>query len=198
MPRLSGVGRAARYPGSSKAVDSNQIAQTQAGKRRGEALPSTEPAEEMEEVSGEAMAFSTFRPDREGVRKVLGDLEADVMEYIWSRGDNSQGINVREVFEALSQSRPIAYTTVMNTMSRLARKQLLNVRKEETAYFYSPNFTQLQFIETFIGRILDDLLVSFGPATRAQLEQRLTEEERERIARLKSEMAKIREAEEVD
>lgn len=192
MPRLSGVGRAARYRGDSKAVDTNQISQTQATKRVEEASPSAKLPEDREEVSGEAMAFSTFRPDREGVRKVLGDLEADVMEYIWSRSDNSQGINVREVFEALSQSRPIAYTTVMNTMSRLARKQLLNVRKEETAYFYSPNFTQLQFIETFIGRILDDLLVSFGQTTRAQLEKRVSEAERERVDELKRRMEELR------
>ena len=29
--------------------------------------------------------ISVFRPDRPGVRKVLGDLEAEIMELIWAR-----------------------------------------------------------------------------------------------------------------
>jgi hypothetical protein len=29
--------------------------------------------------------ISTFRPDRPGIRKVLGDLEAEIMELIWAR-----------------------------------------------------------------------------------------------------------------
>ncbi len=145
----------------------------------------------------EAATFSTFRPDRTGVRKVLGDLEADVMEYIWLQPAAAHGLNVREVFEAFNQpGQPIAYTTVMNTMSRLARKQLLSVRKEGPAFLYSPKLSQEKFIETFIGRILDDLLVSFGPATRAQLEQRLKEEERARLSGLKRELAELRDAEE--
>lgn len=34
-------------------------------------------------------AISVFHPDRPGIRKVLGDLEAEIMELIWSRPFNS-------------------------------------------------------------------------------------------------------------
>ncbi len=108
--------------------------------------------------------ISTFRPDRPGIRKVLGDLEAEIMEFVWVRPIH-QGTMVREVFEALYERRRIAYTTVMNTMTRLAKKNLLRVEKEDQAYTYYPNFTQQEFISRFVGRILEDLLVNFSDAT---------------------------------
>lgn len=108
--------------------------------------------------------ISVFRPDRQGIRKVLGDLEADIMELIWSR-PSEQGTMVRDVFEVLYEQRRIAYTTVMNTMTRLAKKHLLHVEKNEQAYVYYPTFTQQEFISRFVGYILDDLLVSFSGTT---------------------------------
>ncbi len=108
--------------------------------------------------------ISTFRPDRPGIRKVLGDLEAEIMELIWTR-PVGQGTMVRDVFEALYERRRIAYTTVMNTMTRLAKKNLLRVEKEDQAYIYYPNFTQQEFVSRFVGRILEDLFVSFSDAT---------------------------------
>src|SRR5258706_14199477 len=92
--------------------------------------------------------FSVIRTDRPGIRKVLGDLEAEIMELIWSHPAD-QGITVRDVFEVLyerrlsesaDERRRIAYTTVMNTMTRLAQKQLLRVEKVDQAYVYYPNF----------------------------------------------------------
>src|SRR5713101_5268605 len=73
--------------------------------------------------------ISVFRPDRPGIRKVLGDLEAEIMELVWSRPAD-QGTTVRDIFEILyerrlrNERRRIAYTTAMNTMARLAKKNL--------------------------------------------------------------------------
>jgi predicted transcriptional regulator len=108
--------------------------------------------------------ISTFHPDRPGIRKVLGDLEAEIMEFVWTRPAD-QGTTVRDVFEVLYTRRRIAYTTVMNTMSRLATKKHLRVKKDDQAYIYYPNFTQQEFVSHFVGRILEDLLVSFSGAT---------------------------------
>jgi len=90
--------------------------------------------------------ISVFRADRPGIRKVLGDLEAEIMELIWAR-PAGQGTTVRDVFEVLYERRRLAYTTVMNTMTRLARKKLLRVEKVDQAYVYYPNFTQEEFID---------------------------------------------------
>jgi predicted transcriptional regulator len=97
------------------------------------------------------------------------------MECIWAH-PAEQGITVREVFEALYERRQadhqssIAYTTVMSTMTRLAKKNLLRVEKQELAYVYFPLLTQQEFISRFVGRILEDLLVNFTGETLQHLD----------------------------
>jgi predicted transcriptional regulator len=54
----------------------------------------------------------------------------------------------------------------MNTMTRLAKKNLLHVvEKHDLAYVYYPNQTQQEFVSRFVGRILEDLFVNFSGAT---------------------------------
>lgn len=108
--------------------------------------------------------ISTFRPDRPGIRKVLGDLEAEIMELIWARPLH-QGTTVRDIFEVLYERRRLAYTSIMNTMTRLAKKKLLRVEKKDQAYIYYPSCTQQEFVSQFVGRILEDLFVDFSGAT---------------------------------
>jgi len=108
--------------------------------------------------------ISTFRPDRPGIRKVLGDLEAEIMELIWARPPD-QGTTVRDIFEVLYERRRLAYTSIMNTMTRLAKKKLLRVEKKDLAYIYYPSCTQQEFVSQFVGRILEDLFVDFSGAT---------------------------------
>ncbi len=117
--------------------------------------------------------FSVVHPDRPGIRKVLGDLEAEIMELIWAR-PLDQGTTVRDIFEVLyerrllastDERRRIAYTTVMNTMTRLAKKQLLRTEKQDQAYIYYPNFSQEEFVSRFVEHMLENLLVNFAGAT---------------------------------
>ena len=58
------------------------------------------------------------------------------MDILWLTGEN----NVREVAEKLS--RPLAYTTVMTTLDRLYKKGLLERRKSERAFLYSPRLSR--------------------------------------------------------
>ncbi len=110
-----------------------------------------------------------LRLDRPGIRAVLGDLEAEVMELIWARPLGT-AVTVREVYEALSGRRRLAYTTVMSTMARLARKGLLVAEKAEPAYFYRPALSREEFIDHFVGAALERLLVNFAGAARRRLE----------------------------
>src|SRR5579884_294768 len=112
--------------------------------------------------------ITTFRTDRPGIRKVLGDLEAEIMELIWARPAD-QGTTVRDIFEILYDRRRIAYTTVMSTMSRLAKKNLLHVVKHDHTYIYYPNVSQQEFIARFVDRIVADLLVNFTGETLSAL-----------------------------
>jgi predicted transcriptional regulator len=108
-------------------------------------------------------SLHTFRPDRSGIRKILGDLEAEIMEYVWSRED-TQGVTVREVYEAILAQRHIAYTTVMSTMARLAKKQVLRVTTDQTAYLYFPTMTQEALLSHVAGRMMEDVLLHFSDA----------------------------------
>jgi predicted transcriptional regulator len=56
----------------------------------------------------------------------------------------------------------------MNTMTRLAKKNLLCAVKSDLAYVYRPTYTQDELVTTVVGRIIKDLLMSFsGETTRA-------------------------------
>lgn len=112
--------------------------------------------------------LNTFRPDRPGIRKVFGDLEAAVMELVWAK-PAGVGTTVREVFEALYEHRRIAYTSVMNTMHRLATKNVLRAEKDGQAHVYYATLTQDEFISRFVSRVLEDLLVAFADASAASI-----------------------------
>lgn len=138
--------------------------------------------------------ISVFRPDRPGVRKVLGDLEAEIMEIVWGRPRN-QGTAVRDVFEMLQRRRPVAYTTVMTTMTRLARKQLLRAEKHGQAYIYFPTTTEDEFVSGFVGRILENLMVSFAGVTIKRLRALADPRASARARRLLARIARQRETE---
>src|SRR5438445_3919553 len=58
----------------------------------------------------------------------LGELEAEVMEHVWERGESS----VRAAMEALNAraAEPRAYTTYMTVLARLHAKGMLERRRE--------------------------------------------------------------------
>lgn len=65
----------------------------------------------------------------------LGDLEAVVMDHVWSADD---GLTVRDVLENLDREPPLAYTTVLTVMDNLHRKGFLTREKEGRAFRYLP------------------------------------------------------------
>ena len=85
----------------------------------------------------------------------LGPLENTVMEIIWNRGD----CNVHDVIEGLD--RPLAYTTVMTTLDRLFKKTLLDRRKDERAFIYSPRLSRKEWEEKRAGDLVAGFLA--GP-----------------------------------
>ncbi len=71
--------------------------------------------------------------------KGFGELEAVVMDLLWSR---SGPATVRSVHDELVAQRQIAYTTVMSTMDNLFRKGWLLREKIGLAYHYRPKMTR--------------------------------------------------------
>ncbi len=66
----------------------------------------------------------------------LGHLERTALDILWACGEAS----VHEVVQKLP--RPLAYTTVMTTLDRLYKKGLLDRRKAERAFLYSPRWSR--------------------------------------------------------
>src|ERR1700739_4292314 len=83
--------------------------------------------------------------DRSEVPPPLHELEADVMEAVWDRGEAS----VREVMEALNAGgdKERAYTTYMTIMARLDSKGLLERRREGKTDFYRPRYARDQYAD---------------------------------------------------
>ncbi|QNG18832.1 transcriptional regulator [Rhodococcus triatomae] len=65
----------------------------------------------------------------------LGELERAVMDHLWS---SSEPQTVRQVHEALSARRELAYTTVMTVLQRLAKKHLVVQQRDDRAHRYVP------------------------------------------------------------
>ncbi len=81
----------------------------------------------------------------------LGQLEAAIMERLWSYG---RPVAVREVLEDLQRDRTIAYTTVMTVMDNLHRKGLLTREMAGRAYRYQPARTREQYNAAVMGEAL--------------------------------------------
>ncbi len=70
---------------------------------------------------------------RRNARDIPPPLELECLSVLWRVGES----NVRTVQEALAASRPLAYTTVMTMLERLAKKQLVSRRKTGRHFVYA-------------------------------------------------------------
>ena len=76
-------------------------------------------------------------------------------------------MTVREVLEILKKKKPIAYTTVMNTMDRLYEKGLLDRRIEKGKggvycyYVYWPKLEEQNFKKAAVSEVLNSLIENF-------------------------------------
>jgi predicted transcriptional regulator len=123
----------------------------------------------------------TFDPRKKGLRKILGDLEADVMEAIWEAGRAT----VHDVHVRLAAAdRELAYTTIMTVMSRLAEKGLLKRRKDGAAYVYTPAATKEEFTRRTVGTVLSELLDDFTAPAMSQFVELMDEQDEAAIEAL--------------
>ena len=95
----------------------------------------------------------------------LGPLEAEVMGVLWQA---DQALSVREVAGRLNADRaaPLAYTTVMTVLSRLAGKNILLREPRGRGFVYSPAVADTA--EIAVRGVLDE----FGDAALARFVDR--------------------------
>lgn len=133
------------------------------------------------------MAFNFHKP---GLQKLLGELEAAIMEVLWA---DEAAITVRDVHDRLPGKR--AYTTVMTVMSNLADKGLLVVDKEGVAHRYRPASSREAYTREHVGQIIDGLLSDFGDPAIAHFAESLNQAQLERFQQLAEEVARRRKEE---
>ena len=95
-------------------------------------------------------------------RQVPPPLELVCLKALWSLGEGS----VTDVRRIVAVNKPLAYTTVMTLLDRLARKNIVARRKVGRAFLYVPQVSQdsvrrmafREFIESYFDGSADGLI----------------------------------------
>lgn len=104
------------------------------------------------------------------------------MKVVWQKDEAT----VRDVHEALSESRPIAYTTVMTMMRILQEKGYLVRATGERAHVYRPAKPQQQVIGGMVRDFLDRVFDGASDALLVHLarDNKLTPKQRRIVRQL--------------
>jgi predicted transcriptional regulator len=81
----------------------------------------------------------------------LTPQELAIMKVVWQKDEST----VRDVYETLRETRPIAYTTVMTMMRILQEKGYLTRATQEKAHVYRPAKPSQQVIGGMVRDFLD-------------------------------------------
>jgi predicted transcriptional regulator len=94
-------------------------------------------------------------------RELPPPLELLCLKALWSLGEGS----VNDVRRIVFESKPLAYTTVMTLLDRLARKGVVARRKAGRAFLYAPQVSRdsvrrmafREFLEIYFDGSAEDL-----------------------------------------
>ncbi len=112
----------------------------------------------------------------------LGPLEERLLEKLWQCGNGT-------VRELLDDSCPdLAYTTVMTTLDRLFKKNLLSREAEGRAFRYTPRVTREQLHREAAGEAFRQMLHDSGASSLplSYLVEIVTENDAELLDRLQA------------
>jgi BlaI family transcriptional regulator, penicillinase repressor len=116
----------------------------------------------------------------------LTPQELAIMKVVWSLDTPT----VRNVYEVLRKTRPIAYTTVMTMMNVLEDKGYLTKKVQGRAHAYTPTRPRHQvvgaMVRDFVDRVFDG--ASSSLLLHLAKDSRLTERQRRAVQRIVEEM----------
>lgn len=103
---------------------------------------------------------AVFRPNQDGLKKMLGDLEAEAMEITW---ELNRSVTIREVYEIMRErGKKGSYLTLMTVMNRLEEKGILKiVATVQRANVFLPIYGKNEFLEIATGLIVESLVQDF-------------------------------------
>lgn len=102
----------------------------------------------------------TFKLDRSGMARWFGELEAGILEALWTMGEGTVA-TVSAQMEA-----PQQYTTIQTVLNRLVDKGVLRrTGKIGGAYVYQPVEDRATFLAHASREVVASLLQDFGQAS---------------------------------
>lgn len=123
----------------------------------------------------------TVRLSAHGFAKVLGDLEARVLQAIWDIGEP---VPARIVHERVIREHDVALLTVITVLNKLVDKKLVRRRRRRGLLHYQASWSEADFRAHAARRVVDGIL-SFGPAAvAASFVDALAEHDPEQLAEL--------------
>jgi predicted transcriptional regulator len=129
----------------------------------------------------EHTVVTAFKPHSEGLSKLFGSLESDIIELIWQHGSAS----ARDIFEALrDQGQRLSYGAVKTVLDRLAKKQVLLREMADGQYTYRALLGREEFANSAVREIIGSLLDSFGAPVYAQFIDQMRAADPEQLALL--------------
>src|SRR3954452_20206711 len=109
---------------------------------------------------------------------VLHELESEVMDAVWDRGEAS----VREVMETLNEAtpKPRAYTTYMTILGRLHGKGMLSRRREGRTDLYAPVHSRKEYADLRAAAAVAALVAPSGEGALTHFARQVAELDPER------------------
>src|SRR5450830_680212 len=111
-------------------------------------------------------------------RKLLGKLEAEVMQCMWGCSEGT----VQSVVGTIGKRRPLAYTTVMTVMGHLVDKGLLSRSSDGKRYLYKVAQTREDFLRSALQNVVRQTLSDFGDLAIAGFVGEISKEKPEKLA----------------
>ena len=112
----------------------------------------------------------------------LTPQELAIMKVVWRK----EQATVRDVYEALQESRPVAYTTVMTMMRILQEKGYLTKATNDRAHVFRPEKPSQQVIGGMVRDFLDRVFDGASDALLVHLarDNKLTAKQRRIVRQL--------------
>lgn len=104
-------------------------------------------------------------PARQRSLLELAPLELACMNALWLMGEAS----VRDIRARMAAVRPRAYTTIMTIMDRLARKRIVERRRDGRAWLYRPNLSAEDARAHAVTQVVEGFFGGSAAALAAQL-----------------------------
>ncbi|MCK1982978.1 MULTISPECIES: BlaI/MecI/CopY family transcriptional regulator [Peribacillus] len=134
------------------------------------------------------MNIKNFKYDEVGLNRFFGPLEANIMEYLWDKDEQS----IKAVQQSLEADKPINFNTVMTVMNRLVEKGILEKRSEGRLSLFRPVQSKAEFLEEQSKKLTENLLDEFGGSVISHMLDAMKDADQDLIEKLEQKIQSLK------